>query len=172
MALEPDMLRPFETEHGARLVRSGWLQRELAQDAHRLGDQIGVGLCQLAFAEIDVVLHTGANVAAHNRAHGDQVELVTARPEDAPPVVVPEQAVGGSLHVEQIFGIGADAAEYAKDGLHKERWLHEAAIEEVRKVIEVADVVALELEAGAVRAHRLQQALDVGEGITEDMPPR
>ena len=87
-------------------------------------------------------------------------------------VVVPEQAIGGSLHVEQIFGIGADAAEYAKDGLHKERWLHEAAIEEVGEVIEVADVVALELEAGAVRPHRLQQALDVGEGITEDMPPR
>jgi hypothetical protein len=63
-------------------------------------------------------------------------------------------------------------AENAEDGLHEERWLHEAAIEEVGEVIQVSHVVALELEAGAVRAHRLQQALDVGEGIPEDVTPR
>ena len=97
---------------------------------------------------------------------------MTARPQDAPDVVVPKQAVGRSLHVQQILGIGADAAEYAEDGLHEERRLHEAAIEEVREVIEMSYVVALELEAGAVCAHRFQQALDVGEGITEDMSPR
>src|SRR5829696_3528344 len=74
--------------------------------------------------------------------------------------------------MQQILGVGADAAQYAEDGLDEDRWLHEAAIEEVRQVIEVPYVVALELEAGTVRAHRLQQALDVGEGITEDMSAR
>src|SRR5829696_2246585 len=74
--------------------------------------------------------------------------------------------------MQQILGVGADAAQYAEDGLDEDWWLHEAAIEEVRQVIEVSHVVALELEAGTVRAHRLQQALDVGEGITEDMSAR
>ena len=47
---------------------------------------------------------------------------------------------------------GADAAEDAEDGLHEERRLDQAALDEMRQGIEVTDVVALELEAGAVVA--------------------
>ena len=50
---------------------------------------------------------------------------------------------------EQVLGVGADAAEDAEDRLHEERRLDEPALEEVREVVEVADVVALELEARA-----------------------
>ena len=78
-------------------------------------------------------------------------------------VGVAEQAVRRALHVHQVLGLGADAAEDAEDQLHEQRRLDELALEHVREVVEVADVVALELEAGAVRlADLLQDVLDVG----------
>ena len=49
-----------------------------------------------------------------------------------------------------VLGIGADAAEDAEDGLHEERRLDQLAVEKVREIIEMADVVAFELEARAV----------------------
>ena len=52
--------------------------------------------------------------------------------------------------------------------LHEQRRLHQAAIEEMREVVEVADVVALELEARAVAGAGRQDVLDVLEGVAED----
>ena len=69
----------------------------------------------------------------------------------------------------QVLGIGADAAEDAEDQLDEQRRLDQAAIEHVGEVVEVADVVALELEAGAVAlADLLQDVLDVLIGVAED----
>ena len=79
-----------------------------------------------------------------------RLHLVAAGAEDRPVVVVAEQAVGGALHVQQVLGVGADAAEDAEDRLHEQRRLDQPALEEVGEVVEVADVVALELEARAV----------------------
>ena len=59
-------------------------------------------------------------------------------------------------------GCGADAAEDAEDRLDEQRRLDQAAVEEVRQVVQMADVVALELEARAVASpQRSQDALDV-----------
>ena len=41
------------------------------------------------------------------------------------------------------------AAQDAEDRLHEQRRLHQPAIEEMREVVEMADVVALELEPRA-----------------------
>src|SRR5688572_31647661 len=62
----------------------------------------------------------------------------------------------------------ADAAQDAKDGLYEERRLHDAAVGEVAQRVEVADVVALDLEAGAVAGTGGEDVLDVGERILED----
>jgi hypothetical protein len=51
--------------------------------------------------------------------------------------------------------------------LHEQGRAHHAAVEEVGQVVEMPDVVALELEAGAVAAARLQDVLDVLEGVPE-----
>ena len=67
-----------------------------------------------------------------------------------PVVLVAEQLVGDALHVDDVLGIGADAAENAEDRLHEQRRLHQLAVEEMRERVEMADVVAFELEARAV----------------------
>ena len=61
-------------------------------------------------------------------------------------IVVTEQAVGDPAHVDEVLGIGADASEDPEDRLDEERRLDQPALEQVGEVVEVADVVALELE--------------------------
>src|SRR5258708_39498869 len=63
--------------------------------------------------------------------------------------------------------MGTDAAENAEDGLHEQRRLDQFALKEMRKIVEVANVVAFELEAGAVVGTGAQDELDVLEGIPE-----
>ena len=58
---------------------------------------------------------------------------MTATGQHAPIVVVAEELVGNALHVLKIFRIGADAAEYAENGLHEQRRLDQAASEKMRK---------------------------------------
>ena len=66
--------------------------------------------------------------------------------------------------------LGADAAQDAEDQLHEERRLDHAAIDEMREIVEVADVVAFVLEARAVLvAERLDDALDVAKRVAEDV---
>jgi hypothetical protein len=62
----------------------------------------------------------------------------------------------------------ADAAEDAEHRLDEERRLDEAAVGEVRERVEMADVVALDLEARAVLGAGRQDVLDVLEGVLED----
>ena len=76
-------------------------------------------------------------------------------------IIVAEQAIGRALHVEDILGMWADAAEDAEDRLDEERRLHEPAVEEMRQAVEMADVVALELETRVVVRCKLQNGLDV-----------
>ena len=52
--------------------------------------------------------------------------------------------------MHDVLGMGPDAAENAEDALHEEGRLHEALIDEMGERVEVADVVALDLEARAV----------------------
>ena len=75
--------------------------------------------------------------------------------------------------MHHVLRIRADAAEDAEDRLHEERRLDELAVEEVGEIVEVADIVALELEAGAVGvAELLQDVFDVLEGVAENVVAR
>ena len=96
------------------------------------------------------ILEADAHVAAHRRRHGRDPHLVAPGAEHRPAIIVAEQAVGGALHVHHVLRMRADAAQDAEHRLHEQRRLHQAALEEVREVVEMRDVVALELEAGVV----------------------
>jgi hypothetical protein len=93
---------------------------------------------------------------------------VAARAEHGQVVVVAEQPVGDALHVHEVLGLGADPAEDPEDALHEQRRLDEPAVQAVREVVDLADVVALELEASARVAEVLKDDLDVLKRILED----
>ncbi len=71
-----------------------------------------------------------------------------------PVIIVAEQPVGGALHMHDVFGMRADAAQDAEHRLHEQRRLDQAAVEEMPQRVEMADVVALDLEAGVVARRR------------------
>ena len=69
----------------------------------------------------------------------------------------------------RLSGSGPMPPRMPKMSLHEQRRLDEPAIEEMRQVVEVADVVALELEPRAVPLPQLHQdALHVLERVAED----
>ena len=70
--------------------------------------------------------------------------------------------------MRHVLRMRADAAEDAEDRLHEEGWLHQTAIDEMGQRVEMADVVALDLEAGAVLGAGGQDVFDVLEGVLED----
>ena len=92
------------------------------------------------------------------------------RGQHRPEIVVAEQPVGGALHEHQVVEVGADAAEDAEDQLQEDRRLEQPAVDAMREIVEVADVVALVLELDAVAlAQQLDDVLDVAEGVAEDV---
>ena len=142
---------------------------ELFEDAADLGDLLGVGGGELAASDEERILEADAHVAAHHRRLRRERNLRAARRQHRPAIVVAEQAIRGFLHEHEIAHVGADAAEDAEDGLDEERRLDEPAVDEMREIVEMPDVVAFVLEARAVLlAEHLQDALDVAERVAED----
>ncbi|MNV70239.1 hypothetical protein D3C71_1631910 [compost metagenome] len=89
--------------------------------------------------------------------------------EHRPLVLIPEEAVGGSLHVHQILRVCRDATEDTERELDEQGAANQSALEKVGQVVEVPDVVAFEFELCAMRrSHIFQQPLDVCEGVAED----
>src|SRR5437762_10181908 len=90
--------------------------------------------------------------------------------QNAPFVILAEQLVGDPAHMNQVLLVGADAAQNSENGLDEQRRLGEAAIEEMGQRVEMAHVIALELEARAMAlAQVLHDPLDVLEGVAEDV---
>ena len=132
-------------------------------------DLVGIAGGELAAADPQRILEPDPDIAAHDRAHRHQRQLMAAGGKDRPVIGVAEQFVGDALHMGQVLGVGADAAEDAEDRLHEQRRLDQPAVEEMREVVEVADIVAFELEPrAAALAQILQDPLDIVEGIAED----
>src|SRR5262245_56479770 len=70
--------------------------------------------------------------------------------------------------MRDIFRVRSDAAEDAEDALHEEGRLDDAAIGKMRERIEMADVIALDLETRAVLGASRENVLDILEGVLED----
>jgi len=127
----------------------------------------GIGLRQPAGPVPEGILQPDADIAAHCSRHGGDRQLVAACPEHRPDVAVAEQPVGGTLHVRDIVRMRADAAQDAEDRLDEERPIDETAIAEMGEVVEMAGVVALELEPRTVAAAVFDDVLYVLEGVLE-----
>ena len=62
-------------------------------------DLLRVALCEHASREVDAVFQAHTNVAPEDRALGHEWRLMPSRGQHRPYVLVPEQPVGGTLHV-------------------------------------------------------------------------
>src|SRR6266478_2632194 len=94
---------------------------------------------------------------------------MTAGGEDRPGIGIAEQLVGNPLHMDEVFRIGTDTAENPENRLHEKRRLDQTTLEEMRKVVEMPDIVTLELEPRtAALSQILQNPFDIGEGVAED----
>lgn len=106
---------------------------------------------------------------SHQGSLGDQGHLVAASTQHRPLVVPAKQLIGDAFHVHEVFWVGANTAEHAQDKLQKDRPLDQASVHEVLEVIEVPDVVALELEPGAMGvAQAFEHFFDVTKGVAEN----
>src|SRR5207302_8532654 len=106
---------------------------------------------------------------AHDRAHGDQSHLMAAGTEYRPVELVAEQMIGDAAHVHEVLGLRPDPAKDPVNGLDQHRRLDQAPVDEMREVVQVADVVALELEFGAaLLAQVLERKLDILVRVAED----
>src|SRR5438094_6251361 len=166
--LEIDIAAAFQLQHLARVVRRSDGEAELLENPPRLRDLGSIRFGELPAAEPQAVLEADAHVAAHHRRHRGDEHLVAAGAPDRPVVSVAEQAVGGALHVQHVLGMRADAAADAEHRLDEQRRLEQPPLEEVRRGVEMADVVALDLEARVVVGAGLQDVGDVLEAVLED----
>src|SRR4026208_1772632 len=73
--------------------------------------------------------------------------------------------------MHHIFGMRPDGAEDSEYRLHEKGWLHETPVGEMREVVQVPGVVALELESRAVAVAGLENVLDILERVPEDKIP-
>src|SRR5258708_7662900 len=166
--LEADISSPLQFQHLARFVRRRDRESQLFQDAPRLAHLLGVRFRELAAAHPQAVLQPDAHVAAHHRRHRGDEHLVAAGAEHRPAVGVAEQAVGGALHVQHGLRVRPDAAADAEHRLDEKRRLHQAPLEKMRRGIEMADVVALDLEARFILRAGLQDEGNVLEAVLEN----
>jgi hypothetical protein len=70
--------------------------------------------------------------------------------------------------MHHVLLVCADAAKNPEHRLNEEGRLDELPVDEVSERVEVSDVVALDLEPGAVVGAAFEDVLDVGEGVLED----
>src|SRR6266849_9172616 len=68
----------LEREHVARLPGRGDLQRQVLEDGADARHLVGIGLRQLPLADEERILEPDADIAAHDRAHGDERQLMPA----------------------------------------------------------------------------------------------
>src|SRR5450756_2761732 len=63
--------------------------------------------------------------------------------------------------------MAADASENAEHRLHEQRRLDQAAIEEMLERVEMADIIALDLETGVIFRAGSEDVFNVSEGVLE-----
>src|SRR6516165_4884232 len=166
---EGDPIAALEREHRPGFVRRGDLERQVLDNRPDGADLIGIARGKLAAADPQRILEPDPDIAAHDRAHRYQRQLVAARCEDRPGIGIAKELVGDPLHVDEVLRIRTDTAEDPKYSLNKKRRLNHATVEKMREIIEMADIVAFELEAGAATLPQiLQDPLDVDKGVAEN----
>src|SRR6185437_14684289 len=120
-------------------------------------------------AEEQAVLEPDADMAAHDRAHGGEGHLMAPGAERRE-LIVPaaEQAIRGGAHQQQALRLRSEAAQVAQGILNEQRTLHETLLDAMREVVQLAHVVADELEPDAILIAELGED---GPDVAERIPP-
>src|SRR5476649_647079 len=69
IGLEGDPITAFELQYLTRLRRAGDFERQVLQDGADAADLIGIRFGELTFADIDRILKSDTDIAAHHRSH-------------------------------------------------------------------------------------------------------
>src|SRR5690554_1077186 len=167
--LEGHLIAALEIEQISRFCGGRDLKRQGFQNRPDLAHLVGIRFRKLALANVDRIFQPDPHVGAHDRTHGAEGHLMTSGCENRPLIVVAEELVGDLAHVHQVFGIGPNAAENAKDRLHEERRLYQLAVKEVGQVVKVAHIVAFEFKSGTVPfSQMLKNLLYILERVAEN----
>ena len=156
------------SENAPRVVRRGDLEPQRLDDLTHRAHLRRVGFGELARPEPKAVFQADADVPAHRRRHRRDRKLIASGAEHAPAVLIAEEPIRGALHVGDVVGMRSDAAEDPEHALDEQRRLDHTALQEMRGRVQVADVVALDLEASPVVGTRGEDVLDVLERVLED----
>src|ERR1041384_2731640 len=74
--------------------------------------------------------------------------------------------------MQHVFGMRSDAAQNAEHALHKQRRLDQAALQEMRQVVEVRDVVTLKLKPRAAVAQGSEHEFDIRKAVAKNQVAR
>src|SRR5690242_13300126 len=166
---ELDIGCSLQPEPVSRLAGRGHGVSERLDDAADFCDLAGVAWGEFAGADEQAVLEADSEVAAQHGGFGGEAHLMASRRQHRPFVVGAEQLVRHGVHVNEVVQISAHTAKDAEDHLDEERRLDPALINEPGEVVEMPEVVAFELELGAVRAAKfLDDVLEISECVLED----
>src|SRR5262245_32403384 len=126
--------RRGEMHHLTRLLGGSNLAAQLAHDAGGALDKLGVAHRQNAVAEIDIILHSHADVSAQRESHGAQWELIFTDADD-----LPGRAFRNSVkHGQKIGGRCRNCTLDAEHEAEVQRRDKSTALHEVERVLDVA----------------------------------
>src|SRR5580765_5387982 len=166
------LVTALERQDFTRFIGRCYFEPQTFQYLADLGHLLGIGFGQFPGADPERILHAYPYIAADGGRDGRDTHLVLTGTEHRPVIVVAEETIGRALHHHDVFRMRPDAAQNAEHRLNEQRRLHEAAVEEMPQRVEMPNVIALDLEPGAVSGACGQDVLDVGEGVLEHAAAR
>src|SRR6476659_3452143 len=153
----------------ASLGDAGGTAADVLGHLARLGDQLAVRLRHLAARQVEVVLDTGANVAAQHQRRTEQLPLVARDADDLP--LIPALAAAGNL-VRHEADVTRRRTDAAVDPHHQRdlqrRALEQAHVDQRVEIGDVARVEALVLGLDPQLLHRGEELDDRVEAVLED----
>ena len=156
----------FASATPPRLVRGSRREPEPLDDAAYAADLLSVAAGELALADPQAVFQADAHMGAHGGGHRRDRHLHAPGPQIRTSGNRAEEPVRRAPHVHHVFRMRTDAAEDAEHGLHQERQLDQPTFGEMSEVVQVTNVVAFELESGAVRRQCGHREL-IPEGVAK-----
>src|SRR6185312_14159694 len=144
------LVAALERQDLTRFIGRRYFQPQAFENLADLGHLLGIGFRQFSGADPKRILHADPYVAPDGGGDRRDTHLILTGTEHRPMIVVAEQTVGCPLHHHDVFRMRADAAENSEYRLNEQRWFHQTAIEEMPQRVEMSDVIALDLEPGAV----------------------
>src|SRR5262249_37749026 len=149
--LESHTIRAFQRQDFARLRRRCDSEPEALKDRADDSDLFRIGAGKAFWPGPARIFEPDPDIAAHPGRLGGHAQPGRTSAQHGRFVLITKQAVRRTLHMGDILGMCADSAQYSEYGLNEEWRFHEAAVEAVFQIVEMADVIAFELEARAVR---------------------